>query len=135
MKGIDLVGNEERFVYGSFEVDGYEIPYRRVPEPVSSKIIKRNTKFHRKRGEVTDWGQVSQEILEYMILPGWKGIYVRVGGERREAELSGETISALPSEVQADLIELSGAKDLEAQRERDGKNSETTSGSSPSTTA
>lgn len=130
-KGFDFIQEDERLVHGNHEVDGYEIYYRRVPEHVSRAIIKRNTKFHRKRGEIVDWGKIGEEILEYMIT-GWKGGHHRVDGVRQELAYSLENIAGIPGDITSDLIDLSGVRALDDQEE-DRKNSGPTSDSSTST--
>ena len=123
-KGIDYIQEDERLVYGNYEVDGYEVYHRRIPEHVSRAIIKRNTKFHRKRGEIVDWGQIGKEILEYMIT-GWKGVYHKVDGKRVELAFSTENIAGLPGDITGELIDLSGVNSADGQEEDRG-NSEPT---------
>ena len=119
-KGFDFIQDDERLVYGNYDVDGFEVYYRRVPDHVSRAYIKRNTTYHKRRGEIVDWGTIGNEILEYMIT-GWKGGYHRVDGERKELEYSLENIAGLPGDITGDLIDLSGVRSLGAQEKDRGK--------------
>ena len=136
-QGLELVRKEERHTYKNYEVDGYEIYYRRLPEPVRKAFTKKHTKFHRKHGKVTDWEAVADDSIEWMIL-GWKGIGDRIDGKFIERECIPDNINRLPGDTRADFIELSGIEkpdgEKEAEMEEDRKNFETTSDSNPSTT-
>ena len=107
-KGLRIIDEDERLVFGSMKSLGFEIEYRRIPNTLRNSIAKRYTRIAKRGIEVTDWGPASLEMLQYIIL-GWCGFYKIVDGKEGNVPYSSETIQFIPDDIQTEILELSGA--------------------------
>lgn len=115
--GIVLIDEDEIFVH-KIGVDGAEIDYRRMPLDVAARIQEKHTKNVRRRGEITDVGKVSIDMLKYIIL-GWRGVGDRHGNV---IAFDAALVSKLPDDIQTELLEKSKANAAIEEIEGDSKN-------------
>lgn len=117
--GIVLIDEDEVFTLGSIAAGSFEIDYRRMPLDVAARIQDKHTTNVRRRGEVTNVGKVTIDMLKYIIID-WRGVGDRHGNI---IEFDSALVSKLPDEIQTDLLEKSKANAALEELEGDSKNS------------